>query len=248
MPVFISSPYSPWSERARFVLDHHRVDYTLVQHEPVIGELAWRARTGRWRGRASVPVWLDGETKLFDSFAIAKHVDRTGPSEKLLPPEHLDAITRWNDASERALASARKRSMARLLDDDEALAASLPPVAPGALRRRLVPVARSAVRFIQLKYGMSSIDVAAVETELDGLRAALAIGNGDYILGRFTYADVTMSSVIHMVSPLGEPFIRLDDHIRRYFADADLARKYADLVDWRNALYRRHGPARRRTR
>jgi len=248
MSVFITLPYSPWSERARFVLDHHRIRYDMVRHEPVLGEFAWRARTGRWHGPATVPVYIDGETKLFDSFEIAKYADRIGGGERLLPDEQLEPISRWNEASERALVSARKRSFARLLEDDDALAANLRGLAPAILRKKLVPVARSAVYLMQVKYGTATIDTAAIETELDGLRAALAIGNGDYLLGRFTYADIAMASVLHIVEPVGEPYVRLPDHVARTFRDADLVRKYRDLVDWRDAIYRRHGPKRRGAR
>ena len=30
--------YSPWSEKARWALDHHRIAYRRVRYEPVIGE------------------------------------------------------------------------------------------------------------------------------------------------------------------------------------------------------------------
>jgi len=54
--------------------------------------------------------------------------------------------------------------------------------------------------------------------------------------------------VLHIVEPVGEPYVRLPDHVARTFRDADLVRKYRDLVDWRDAIYRRHGPKRRGAR
>src|SRR5579871_5769917 len=63
--------FTPYSERARWALDHHRVPYEWHEHVPMVGERSLRKRAGG-QGKASVPLALDGETVLRDSLAIAR--------------------------------------------------------------------------------------------------------------------------------------------------------------------------------
>lgn len=238
MPKLITLSYSPWSERARFALKHHGMAFEEVAHEPVVGELAWRFRTGRWLSRATVPVYLDGKTRLFDSFAIAKHVDGIGNGSKLFPSQHLAAIERWNAASERGLASARRRSLARTLTDDEALEDNLASLAPKGFRKPLLPVAKIGVQYMQAKYGASSVSESAIDDVLKEFREALA--GKLYLLGEFTYADITMASALQMVDPVSNTYVPMLNSTRRTFRDEELAKKYPDLLQWRDAVYARY--------
>src|SRR5262245_44456729 len=42
--------YSPWTERARWALDHHGIAYRFEEHVPVVGELALRRRRSATKG------------------------------------------------------------------------------------------------------------------------------------------------------------------------------------------------------
>src|SRR5580693_10652149 len=65
--------FSPYSEKARWALDHHRVSFQWHEHVPMAGELALRMRAGSLGKKASVPLAVDGDVVLRDSVAIARH-------------------------------------------------------------------------------------------------------------------------------------------------------------------------------
>src|SRR5688572_24596337 len=99
--------YSPWSEKARWALDHHRIDYKYSEHLPLVGELKLRVLLRKPKGRISVPVLRDGGRWFTDSFEIAQHADRIGSGSRLFPGDKLAAIEGWNQKSEEALAAGR---------------------------------------------------------------------------------------------------------------------------------------------
>jgi glutathione S-transferase len=76
---------SPWTEKARWALDHHSVAYRYHEHVPVLGELLLRAKArSRPRGtKASVPLLTDGDAVLCSSLAIARHAESIGRGDPL---------------------------------------------------------------------------------------------------------------------------------------------------------------------
>lgn len=81
-------PYSPWSERASWALDHHDLVYRRVDHVPVIGERRLRRWVGRREGPATVPVLIEGDTVLTQSWDVWTHPE--------LAQEFADLV-RWRD-------------------------------------------------------------------------------------------------------------------------------------------------------
>jgi len=71
MRTLVGEAYSPFSEKARWALDHHRIPYAYREHYPLIGELSLRLRARRLKGRVSTPLLLAPEGPVLDSFAIA---------------------------------------------------------------------------------------------------------------------------------------------------------------------------------
>jgi glutathione S-transferase len=239
METLVEISYSPWSEKARFALDHHRRPYRRETYKPMVGEIPLRARTGKWRGRLSVPVLLTGHGALFDSFEIAKHADAGGGASSLFPAAHREAIAHWNETSEAALAVGRKLALVRSLGNADAQKEGLKGVVPDSLRDTFRPLAVTAVRFIEAKYGSSELDPAPLEAALVSLRDALAKSGGDYLLGgAFTYADVTMAVVLQCVLP--PESVRMSPGIRATFTDRALADRFPDLVAWRDRTYAKH--------
>src|SRR5579862_5425480 len=96
-PKLVVLSYSPWSERARWALDHHGLTYRTVQHTPFIGERRLRRLTGGRQGRATVPVLIDGDTLLTDSWDIALYADQLGPAAKLIPAGRESEVRTWVD-------------------------------------------------------------------------------------------------------------------------------------------------------
>ncbi|MFO0631970.1 MAG: glutathione S-transferase N-terminal domain-containing protein [Nannocystaceae bacterium] len=245
-PKLWSLPYSPWSEKAKWALDHCGVDYQKQRYEPLLGEPAMRWRTGRWRGPVSVPVLHCDDGWLTDSFDIATWAAAQAPAAGLMPPEWLARVREANVQSERGLAAGRARSLVRLLGSRDGLRDMVPPAMRGPLGPLAVPIAAFGVRRTLRKYQRSvagDAEQSLVEV-LDRLRADLqAQGGSDtglaYVLGRFSYADIAMAQVLGFVDPPAT-HLRLTDATRATFRDPELAPRYADLLRWRDALYREH--------
>lgn len=244
MHVLVGLPYSPWSEKARWALDLRRVPYRWRTYSPILGEPELRVALRRPLGTVSVPVLFpEGGRAIDDSLAIARFADARGEGPSLFPPEH--DVGAWVARSERALAAGRARSLVRMLLDDEALAEMVPrPMR--ALGPVAVAIGRAGVARTLRKYGghraRPAEHEAALACELDALRAALA-GKGPkgLIFGALTFADVAMAQALAFVRP--PPFgLRLGAASRRSFTDPELAERYADLLEWRDALYEAHRP------
>jgi glutathione S-transferase len=96
-----------------------------------------------------------------------------------------------------------------------------------------------ATRFVARKYGADAVAqadaMAAMREALGALRAALR--GRDNVLDGFSYADVAMAVVLQMVSPVDSAYIPLGPARRRAWTEPTLAKDYADLLEWRDALY-----------
>jgi glutathione S-transferase len=246
MTELLGLVYSPWTEKARWALDVRRVPYTFRHYQPLLGEPALRMKLRRLTGRVSVPVLiLDDGRVLADSADIARWADGHGEGPRLFPPEHEAAIAGFIALSERALAAGRVLSLHRMLADDEALL----EMVPGPVRRALGPVAarigslgvaRTLRKYDGHRDGREAHRQTLVSA-LDELRATLTKappGEGPQtLLGRFTFADIAMAQVLVSVEPpsIG---LKLGAASRRSFIDPALRAPYADLIVWRDALYR----------
>ncbi|MCA9609090.1 MAG: glutathione S-transferase N-terminal domain-containing protein [Myxococcales bacterium] len=240
--------YSPWSEKARWALDHHRIAYRRVRYEPVIGELGLRRRMGKWTGVLSVPVLSDGARWHDGSWAIARYAESVGEGTPLFPEASLDAIAEHDAASERGLAAGRALGLPRVLDDRQALLELVPrPM------RRLGPVARGlsawGVRRTMRKYATDASSTEdherALRESLETIRRGLKATEGggpETLLGRFSYADVTAAQVLQFVVPATLGGFRLGVGSMRAYSHPALAKEFADLAEWRDALYAHHRP------
>jgi glutathione S-transferase len=232
---------SPYSEKARWALDHHRIAYEWHEHTPMIGERSIRKLAGgngsTSTGKVSVPLAIDGETVLHDSLEIAKHAERTGKGARLFANEA--AVATWVARSDEALGAARVLLFTRLLADREALRESLPSWVPRPLRALATPVAARGTRFLVRKYGADGADQGSATAKVREVLAAMrkVLGKRDTILDGFSYADIAMAVVVQMVSPVDDAFIALGPARRRAWTDAELATEFADVVSWRDAMY-----------
>jgi glutathione S-transferase len=238
--------YSPWSERARWVLDHHGLPYRTVYHSPFLGERRLRRLVGPGVARATVPV-LRADGELFtNSWDIARYADRVGRSSKLVPSELEESIAEVNERAERAMERGRALVVAGLLASPQALDESLPPGIPKVLRPVLRPVTRYGTEWFGRKYGLS---LRELQSARQALRNALAsfrqqLGTRSYLLGRFSYADVVLCSMLQGVVPVDDRYVPLGPGQRKVWTQSELAEEFADLIGWRDRLYReaRHLP------
>lgn len=249
-PTLWGLSVSPWSEKARWALDHHAVAYRYREHTPLLGEpaLRWRAR-GRAPGtKATVPLLLDGPARIVGSDAIAHHVERTaGQAAPLFSPAHAAAITDWERAGDAGLHAARVLLAEATLASPEALVEQLPPLIPGPLRRPLRPLARSGMAYVARKHDAGPEQIAASTRTLTDLaeriRAELD-ANGRYLLGdQLSWADVCAAMVVNGFAG-GVPgrFSTLPATAQTW-RRPELTAEFADLIAWRDSIYAQHRPA-----
>jgi len=239
----VGAPYSPWTEKARWALDHHAHAYAFRVYTPVLDEPWLRFATRNFsRKPATIPVLFDGRATLTDSFAIARHADAKGARSKLFPASQIAAIEAWNERSERALRAGRALSFARLDDDAEAQIDFLPSFIPKPLLPYLRGAMGPTIAFLRKKHGIDEALLARAHEELDaaldGLREALA--GRPHLLDELSYADLAMAVVFQFVKPVDDRHVPLTRSHRRCFSEPELARKHGDLLEWRDRLYAAH--------
>lgn len=241
MPHLIALSYSPWSEKARWALDHHRVPYRHEEYVPMLGEPLLRLRLRRPTGKITVPVLIHDGQAYTDSFDIARHAERVGSGDPLLPEAVLAEIMRWNERSNTGLAAGRALTVERTGKSPEAKAEALPPFVPASIRPLATGVAGMGLAFLRAKYRTATDPITAENTlagVLEELRAALS--GRPYLFDDFTYADVVAAVVLQFVRPVRDAFIPLGPGTREVWTNLELSRRFADLVEWRDSLYEKH--------
>jgi glutathione S-transferase len=248
MPELVSLAYSPWSEKARWALDHRRIAYTATPFQPLISELNLRRRMGDFRGRVSVPVFFTGEAWLRDSFEIATWADAHGEGAPLFPEGQREEVERYNRLSEQALAAARAIQLPKVLANRQWSLALVPKKLRPLLGPLGVPVARFGIRRTLKKYGdvAEGDHDATLRGALEQVRAALgeepAAGPAT-LLPTFSYADIAVAQVLQMIEPNNLGGFRLGSEGREGYRNPALAEAFPDLIAWRDALYAAHRPA-----
>ena len=236
--------YSPWTERARWALDYHRVEYRFREHVPFLGEglLRLRARPTGVR-RATVPLWVKGEEAVVDSFAIMRLADALGDGGLMTTEPEVAA---WAERLEPALGMVRRRVTRSTLADPAALKEAATAAAPAFIAGLLRPVAAMGARHIASKY---QFDADAPEPEPELLEAALgalraALGGGRHVVGdTFTAADILGATLLQGVRPV-EGYMKVGPQTRRMWHDPALAARAEDLLVWRDEVYAEHRAAR----
>jgi glutathione S-transferase len=242
MREFTAIAFSPWSEKARWALDHHRVEYREVPYTPLFGEYKLRLRMLKPFGRITVPVLQDGHRWLTDSFEIARYAEQVGSGPPLFPSDRLSEVEEWNRKSEAALAAGRAILMRSWANTPELAAAALPASIPAALEPLLLPLGKRRLDAFMAKYRLAEGENAEdmLTAELDALEKALS--GRRYLIGdAVAYADIAMALTRQQVSPVDPSYIvRLSGLSPAGMNIGELADRYADLIKWRDDLYARH--------
>lgn len=240
MGRLFAASYSPFTERAAWALDHHQVPYQRIEHTPMLGEPLLRLRTGAWRGKLTIPMYVDDEGHLLrDSVEIARHVDARGTGAKLF----VDGVEPWVTKSNAFLEAGRALLLPRLLAAGPAAQReSLPSWIPKVLRGALAGMARTGTRYIAKKYATRDQAATAEPTMrrvLEDVRATLKHGGRHLVGDRLTFADISMAAAIQMIKPVDHPTNPLGPNARQAWTHESLARDFADVVAWRDDLYAR---------
>ena len=251
-------PYSPYSERARWALDHHGLDYRLVRHDPFVGELRLRRLLAQRgvaanAGSATVPVLLTNEETLCNSWDIVRHADAHGTATRLVPDALLQPIAELTERADAAMDHGRALVAVALLARPAALDETLPPFVPGWVAPVLRPVTRHGARWFARKYGIDpSVEAERRAERLEAMAGGIEAferrrSDGEYVLGTFSYADIVLATMLQAVTPVDGRFIRLGPATSKAWTLPELAERFADTLRWRDGLYERHrAPARRR--
>lgn len=244
MRELIGIRYSPWTERARWALDHHRVPYRYSEHTILLGMplLRWKLKMA-FRD-VTVPALIDGHEKFLDSFEIARHAEKIGAGQPLLPSTRQAEIAKCNELAEQGTDAIRALVVDRTLKSRVVALANLPKWIPAFLRPLLlfmVPMGTAYLRwaFDIGRKGLEQHRERARASFLE-LRALLKSSGGSYVLGEFTYADIALSSMVHGIVPPDERWLRIDPGIREGWRDPEFEKEFADLVKWRDVLFAKH--------
>ncbi|HYO53788.1 glutathione S-transferase family protein [Archangium sp.] len=238
-PIFVAAWFSPWSERARFALDHHRIDYHEESYVPLLGEPLLRLRTRVFRGQLSVPVLLHDGRVIRDSVEIARHADRVGTGSPLFPASAEAEIARYVELATGLMEAARVLSMPRMANDPAVRRESLPSFVPTPLRSALLPLAGLGAAYVARKYRLGSRDPnearATMRRALERLQAELR--GRSTLLSDFTFADIAAAVALTAVRPVEHPVIPLGPGMRAAFTDQEMAKEFGELLAWRDRLY-----------
>lgn len=242
MRTLVGMSYSPWTQKARWALDHHRVSYRFEEHTPLLGEPALRVRARMLGGVVSVPILVGGGERQLDSFAIARRAEELAEgTHPLFPRGREREVELWNARSDRFLSAGRVRFYTRFAASDAALLEAVPTYVPGALRGVMKPGTGLAIAYLKRKYARAASGdlLAQQRAELGALRSALAASGGEYLLGDFSYADIAMAVAFAMVEPVGAPHDGLGPARREVWRDPELTSENRDLLAWRDRIYAR---------
>ncbi len=186
--------------------------------------------------------------RLMDSMDIARFADSEGKEAQLFSDKNRQAIQDYNDLSEKALDAGRMLLMDCMSRDKAVRLEAVPKIIPNRFRLYCDALARLGLWFVQRSFARGTQDVEAhrkrlVET-LTRLREDLKVSGGEYLLGSFSYADVTMAVVLQCVKPYEGVMKSMGPLLRKAWGDRQLQNDFADLRDWRDRLYRKHRPNR----
>jgi glutathione S-transferase len=229
--VFIA--YSPWSMRARLALDAQGVPWKGRPYIPQISEPGLRWRLKQLTGKVTTPVLFpDDGPPLTDSFDIAAWAAARS-ARPLITPENRAQCEAFNQLANRALEAGRIRTTRRVRADTEALRESLPPPVR-ALGPVGLAIGRKASGDLISKYavGDNSDESMLVEMRLALTKLADALQGRDWLLGDFSYADITAAASLSFVKP--HESTPLGPRSRALWTEDGLAQEFSELVTWRD--------------
>ena len=137
--------------------------------------------------------------------------------------------------SEAALGEGRTRIFGVVRENDRVLVEALPLSIPNLLRKPLRFLARDAARRLDRKYA-HLLETGSICKALDATREGLKKSGSDYLQGEFSYADITMAVVLEVVAPIAYTIPPLGPETQRCWNDDEVAKKFEDLVQWRDRL------------
>lgn len=189
--ILLTIPPSHYSEKVRWALDRLGKPYVERPMAPPFYMGAVRRAGGR-----TVPVLLDGETRLYDSTDILRHLDAQAPEDRKL---HVGADELEDPLNGDLGRSVRRVAYSRAIHRDDLLIAMLtdrvPPRQALGLRL-LLPLLKMGLR---RKMGLTPDQIQRardrVESVLERVEARLADGRPFLSGDRFQAVDLTFAAL-----------------------------------------------------
>lgn len=238
-PILISIPFSPWSEKARWALDHHGIAYTKETYAPIIGELGLRRRLGRWTGKVTVPVLFVDDLIFDDSALIAKYAEEHGQGSSLFGADKIDV---WMADAEAALDATRALNFDGLLSSEEACLTMVPKNVKQILPKSVaLSLVKLGIKRTQNKYAGSTTAEYSQRRQDFLERMSAQLRGESFLCGTFSYADIVAVQVLNLSCPVENMGgLRYRPAYRESTFDHDVASKFPDLLQWRDTLIENH--------
>jgi len=230
--LLVGEWFSPWTKKARWALEYCGFDFDYKEYTPTLSEIGLRWRLRQITGDISVPVLFVGGYPIRGSYEIARYANKVSTGS---PLGNFSSIERWDNCSESALAEGRTRVVRCIKENNKALEESLPLFVPNTMKSLMRPVARHAVKRIDKQYARLN-HPGSIHTALTRTRDALAQSENDFIQGNFSYADITMATVLEVIKPIAKNDPPLGPITLSCWNDEALASEFSDLVEWRDRL------------
>ena len=216
MPTLVTIPFSHFCEKARWALDHARVDYQEEGHTPLLH----RRAVARVKGQGgSVPVLsLDGDGVLDDSSLILRWADaRASSDRKLLPTGggELDEALALERHLDSDLAPHVRRFAYFHILPDKARALELMRLSTPTTEQRLVrfayPLLRRLIeRTMRIDAPRAERSRDMVRTVFDEMSRRLDDGRPFLMGDRFGAMDITFAAFASpLLAPAEHPIRRL---------------------------------------
>jgi glutathione S-transferase len=233
--------YSPWTERARWALEHHGIDFGYREHVPYLGEPVIRFLYRDVEGKPSVPLLKGPNVAIGDSWEITRWADAHGSGESLRTQD--DEVVEWFEVLDEVIDRVRVRVTRLTLNDPAALTEAATAAAPRFAAGLLKPVAAAGARHIAKKYGFESSgdpweDREMIREVLDRMSSRLS-GNAYLVGDAFSAADLIAATMLQGVRPLVNQE-GMGPATRGVWEDDELAGEYANLLKWRDGVYHLH--------
>jgi glutathione S-transferase len=187
--------HSAFCEKVRLVLAAKRLDYTVVEVLPGLGQ--WQLF--RISGQRQVPVLVDGAEVIADSSAIALHLEARHPEPALLPadPRERAQVLLLEDWADTTLAACCRLALLQAAAADPLLrAALLPDTTPGPLRQLVAGLPE------QLGEAMAGAIAVAGSQQLEARLEQLAalVTAAPYLVGeRLSLADLAVAAQLSLL-------------------------------------------------
>ena len=187
--------HSAFCEKVRLVLAAKRLDYTVVEVLPGLGQ--WQLF--RISGQRQVPVLVDGAEVIADSTAIALHLEARHPEPALLPadPRERSQVLLLEDWADTTLAAGCRLALLQAAAADPLLrAALLPDSTPGPLRQLVAGLPE------QLGEAMAGAIAVAGSQQLEARLEQLAalVTATPYLVGeRLSLADLAVAAQLSLL-------------------------------------------------